>query len=279
MLTLTKLILKAVKHNGFVSALIYGEMGVGKTSYALHVGSEVYGWNKVLNYLYFKPQEAIKAMRKALERGERIPLIIMDDVGYWLGKLTWWEPQKVAFMDFYNLIRSVCASVLFTCPTDEIPKTIKKKIFFRVAIKPLPRREAEEIYASLSEEKIREMVREGINPKLWNVARGYKLKTLPSFMQFVEAKFQDIYPLHYPIWVLEKYELKRREAVKEALEKVEKAFRKASRPGKQQLISYARKLLMEGYSRKQIVEKLMEAGVSKVTAYRYLKKAVSQSFS
>ena len=40
---LTKLIRYAHEKDGFISALIFGNQGISKTSYALHVAKEVYG--------------------------------------------------------------------------------------------------------------------------------------------------------------------------------------------------------------------------------------------
>ena len=89
---LSSLIRKAMERDGVIVAYIYGDFGAGKTSYALHVAAEVLGsWNKVLDYLFFAPEDAMKAIRKAIDTGKRLPIIIMDDAGLWLDKLTWWE--------------------------------------------------------------------------------------------------------------------------------------------------------------------------------------------
>jgi len=131
-LELAGLIKKAIKGEAVVTAYVFGEFGFGKTSYALWTAYEVLGdWGKVLKHLFFEPEEAIEVMGKAIESGERLPIIIMDDAGLWLDKLTWWEEDKVAFMEFFNLIRSVAAGVIFTTPSEELPKQIIRKCFFK----------------------------------------------------------------------------------------------------------------------------------------------------
>ena len=221
-LTLSALIKRAYRTNGYVSAGVIGEMGIGKTSYALHVASEIYGWDKALQYLFFKPQDAVRVMRKALDSGKRIPLLIMDDAGFWLSKLTWWEEHKVVFMDFYNLIRTVCASIIFTCPGDELPKVMRKKMYFRITISPLHKNRVIQLLEKIPKRELEVLRSEGRDIRYWNIAKGYKLQTLPSYMQYVRSLFEDIYPLHYPKHIYLKYEEMRRVFVREALEKAVK---------------------------------------------------------
>jgi len=282
-LTLSKLIKRAYERNGYVSAIVFGEMGIGKTSYALHVAAQVYGsWDKALDCLFFKPQDAIRVMRKALDSGKRIPVLIMDDAGFWLGKLTWWERQKVMFMDFYNLIRTVCAGIIFTSPTDELPKIMRKKMYFRVGIQPLPRDKVDQLLKRIPGDVLRKLEEEGRDIRYWNIAKGYKLQTLPSFMQFVRATFEDIYPLHYPRHIYERYEEIRRQVVREALDKVEEAFAEKEfeehlrknlskmRIKREELKKIAKDMKSEGISRRVIVKFLKAAGIPERTAYKWL---------
>jgi len=279
-LTLSALIKRAYRTNGYVSAGVIGEMGIGKTSYALHVASEIYGWDKVLQYLFFKPQDAIQVMRKALDSGKRIPLLIMDDAGFWLGKLTWWEEHKVVFMDFYNLIRTVCASIIFTCPGDELPKVMRKKMYFRITISPLHKNRVLQLLEKIPKRELEVLRSEGRDIRYWNIAKGYKLQTLPSYMQYVRSLFEDIYPLHYPKHIYLKYEEMRRVFVKEALEKVEERFalrdlrdkvkRIAGKVNRKELKKIAIEMQAEGFSRRTIVKFLKAAGIPERTAYKWL---------
>jgi len=273
-LHLSSLIRKAWKTDAVITAYVYGEFGHGKTAYALWTAYEVLGdWGKVLNHLFFDPSEAIRVMDKAIESGERLKVIIMDDAGLWLDRLTWWEEDKVAFMEFFNLIRSVAAGVIFTTPSEELPKQLLKKCFFRVSVRPTTREEVvklagEEAYNSLVEaaESL------GIKPYI-NLAVGYRLKTLPSFMEFVRKDYYDIYLLHYPVY--EEYTKKRQAALKQYFSKWREKVESMKMKNRDTLIQLAKDMLHKGRDKNEIVKELIKAGIPRSTAYRWLKRLES----
>lgn len=267
---LADLIKKAYKYNGIITVYVYGEFGYGKTSYALWTAYEVYGsWKKALDNLYFKPREVIEAIGRALEEDKRIPVIIMDDAGLWLDKLTWWERDKVRFMELFNLIRSLAAGVIFTTPSEELPKQILNKCFFRVKVELAnPRVEPREII-----EQVRELAKSYNLYPLVSKATGYRLKTLPSFFRLVKKTYYDYFPTHYPIY--NEYTEKRREALryyyarlKEALEETEETKEKISFDP----MSFIKEQIEKGTPRPQIVKELMKRGIPRSTAYYYVKK-------
>ena len=216
---LADLIKQAYSRNGVISAYVYGEFGYGKTSYALWTAYEVLGsWRKVLNYLFFDPGEAVKVMAKAIYTDKRLPIIIMDDAGLWLDKLTWWQEEKVAFMEFFNLIRSVTAGVIFTTPSEELPKQILKKCFFRIAVSPATERKIAELIREEDFRKVIALTEKYGLEKVFSIATGYKLKTLPSFFNLVRKEFYDVYPLQYPVF--REYKRKRRKALKQYLRRL-----------------------------------------------------------
>ena len=274
---LPKLIKKALSHDGVVTAYIYGDFGYGKTSYALWVAYEVYrDWGKVLEYTFFEPREAVKAMEKAIRENTRIPVIIMDDAGLWLDKLTWWESDKIAFMQFFNLVRSVAAGVLFTTPSEDLPKPIRSKCAFRVSVRPISTREAEAILSPpLLEAVYSKIEKFTINNSPLALATVYKRKTLPSFMEVTRKTYYEVYPLHYPIY--EEYQEIRRKTLKrvfnmwkkrlESIETRKTSYRAA-------LITLAVEALKNGAKRSHIVKTLEGAGIPRSTAYYVLKKAI-----
>jgi len=139
---LASLIKWAINNNGIVIAYVYGPMGYGKTSYALWTAYEVLGdWDKVLDHLFFDLDEALDFMYRHIMRGRRIPIMILDDAGFFLNRLTWWEKPKVEFMELFNLARSIAASIIFTSPTEEIPRQLLSKTNFRVSVRPLTEEE------------------------------------------------------------------------------------------------------------------------------------------
>jgi len=277
MTELSRLIRVAYRRNGIVSAYVYGDFGFGKTSYALWTAYEVLGsWDKVLNYLFFNPKEAINTIGEAIYKGVRLPIIIMDDAGLWLGKLTWWEEDKVAFMEFYNLIRSVSAGIIFTAPVDDLPKSIRKKAFFRIEVSPTTLSEVAKAYGSMRdlEEFLEHLRKLGLNCNAWSKAVGYKLKTLPTFFQYPKKKFIDFYPQHYPVFL--EYERKRREALKEAYEKWKNklTMKQKENNNRSMLREVAAKLAEKGATRREIVELLIKHGIPRSTAYRWVKTVV-----
>ncbi|MEM3948248.1 MAG: hypothetical protein QXM76_01470 [Zestosphaera sp.] len=133
MLILSKKILKAYKHDDFVSAFVIGPQGIGKTTYAMLVAHEVYSdWNKVLDHLFFDPKEALPYFQEALETGTRIPLVIFDDAGYHLSKYLWstsYEGQKLTLLynALINLARTMVAGIIYTSPDMDVLKELRKK--------------------------------------------------------------------------------------------------------------------------------------------------------
>jgi hypothetical protein len=271
---LADLIKKAYKYDGVVTAYIYGDFGQGKTSYALWVAYNVLGsWDKVLDHLFFDPEEAVKVMGEVIRKGDRLKLVIMDDAGLWLDRLTWWEEKKVTFMNFFNLIRSVAAGVLFTTPSQELPKQILNKCMFRVSVRYTSKEEVVKFVGEDGYREIEELIRKYSLKPVVNVAVGYKLRMLPSFTEFVSKEFYDFYPLHYPIH--EEYERKRRKALEKYFRKWEEevnARETAAKKLREDLYVKAREMLMSGVSDKEVLKYLRNLGIPQTTAFRWVKK-------
>ena len=232
MLVTTDMIKRLYEHNGFISIMGIGYMGVGKTSYALHVAKEVYGgWEHALDYLFFDVDPALDLIYKLAfdEDGKRIPLIIFDDAGLWLSRLEWWREDIKRFIELYNVIRSLFSAVIYTTPSKDLPGPILSKIQLRVTFKSISNGEAKQRLGldDMHWRDLKGLLKlRGQNPDLWNLARGYTLHQLPSFMSFVKKRFEDVYPLHYPKDIYMKYEEKRREAVKRAVIRLMSARKK-----------------------------------------------------
>lgn len=264
---LTELIRRAMKCNGVVVAYVYGNFGSGKTSYALWTAYEVLGsWDRVLAHLFFDPAEAALKMKKAIDTGRRLPVIIMDDAGLWLDRMTWWERDKVAFMQFFNLIRSVAAGLIFTTPTEELPKQILRKTMIRVKVTPLSDEEGArfgELYS-----RVKRAAEELGLASAVALATGYRVKTLPSFTQFVEKHFYDLFPLHYPIF--REYEAKRRKALKHYFERWSEAVK--LKPKLEDAVNLIREKLEAGAPKSEIVRELVRRGVKVRTAYNWVRR-------
>jgi len=269
-LILADLIEKAYRHDGVVIALIYGDMGCGKTSYALWTAYEVLGsWRKALDSLFFHPGDAMKAMERAIQKGRRLPIIILDDAGLWLERETWWEEHKIRFAELFNVIRSICAGVIFTSPSEELPKQIINKIQLRVKALPASEEDPQDLV-----ENVRGMAAKfGLKP-LVNKALGYRRVLLPSFFGFVRQEYRDYYPLQYPVY--KEYCAKRDRAVKYFFEKWKASLGEEGltrRERKAEGLEFVRQLLHEGKPRSEIIrEARRRFQVSAMTVYRWLKE-------
>ena len=268
MLEMSKKILKEYEREGFVSMIIYGAQSSGKTSYALHIGKEVYGsWEEALNHLFFSPLDALNLLDETLEKGERVKLIIMDDAGMWLSKYEWWDEGKIRFSEFYEIVRSVCTCILFTSTNLELLKSLIGKIWYRAKVQQ-----------NIPDNILKKVKIPSSQLKLYNLSKIYRLEELPSGKKIVKYYGFDIYPRYYPDWVKKEYEKIRFRAVKDRLERTRDAFeavenaRRLPTPKeywkevKAKIIEMAEK----GVPKTQIAREL---GITKVTVYNVLKKS------
>ncbi|MCX8186957.1 MAG: hypothetical protein N3G48_07645 [Sulfolobales archaeon] len=267
---LADLIREASKYNSIIISYIYGELGVGKTSYALWTAYDLLGnWEKVLDYLFFRPEEVLRSMVKVVSSGRKLPIVIMDDAGIWLDRMTWWESDKVEFMKFFNLVRTVTNAVLFTTPSEELPRQILNKCSIRINVRRTSYDEIKEKYGEDGFENIiKHAEANGVRP-LFSLATGYLVKTLPSFIHTVRKDFYDVFPTHYPPNVFERYERKRLKAVTSLLRSWE-----AEMNAKRTDLSWVKKMVESGAKRSDVVKMLINMGVSRATAYRWVKKVV-----
>lgn len=264
---LVQLIRHVHKREGFISALIFGSQGIGKTSYALHVAKEVYGdWSSALDCLFFDPSLAIDHLDKALNRGERIPLIIMDDAGLWLGKSQWWKKEKVEFAEFFDIIRTVCSPVIFTTPSDNLLSRLSHEIQLRIKISPI------------DSETYNRLKRSGrfIDVNRYRVAKIYHFSLSPLFQPIVRKSALDVFPLHYPDDVKREYDKKRLNAVKQKLLKVKRSLKSdlKIKVDKKDIDAKIVELLNQGYSKTEIARIL---GICRTTVYNRLKKMAKSS--
>ncbi len=262
---LSNLIERAYKREGFISALIFGPQGMGKTSYALHVAKEVYGsWHEALDHLFFNPNEAIDKLFSALEEEKRLKLIIMDDAGLWLGKGRWWQEDKLEFAEFFDIIRTVCSAVIFTTPADNLLSRISKEIMLRIKVCYIDSK----LYCQLRKQGY------NIDVENWRVAKIYRFSLSPLFQPIIKKKAYDVYPLYYPDEIKQLYDAKRREAVRQKLDKVRQSIISEDSiiVSKDNLDELIIQLLEQGYSKTEIAKKL---GISRATVYNRLKKILN----
>ncbi len=197
---LTQKILNAYRNNGFISAEIFGPQGVGKTTYALKVGRQVFkelgikdSWGFALNHLFFDVRGALELLVEAYYTDQRIPILIFDDAGIWLEKYSWQREELRQFARLYKLIRSLCTAVIFTTPSEaDIMKNIREKTWYKIKIS-------------------RSGSAHGYRKSKANIY-VFTVKVLQKrFKEVVEERAQDVFSVHLPDSVYEKYMIKRKE--------------------------------------------------------------------
>jgi len=133
LLILSRKILSAYKRMDFECAFIIGPQGYGKTTYAMLVLYELYrDWDQVLRWTVFDPREVLDPFREALRSGKRIKAVLFDDAGIHLSKYlihTGEEGFRLTMVinALFNMIRTICAGVVFTSPDMDILKELRKK--------------------------------------------------------------------------------------------------------------------------------------------------------
>ncbi|ARM76443.1 hypothetical protein B6F84_10705 [Acidianus manzaensis] len=144
LLWLAQKIVEAYKSMGFVSAVIFGPQGTGKTTYAFKVARDVEfalhnletkdeAWQYVK--YFFELPDALTFIEEITERDERIPYIIFDDASIWLSKYYWYKDYMKAFYSYYALIRSRVSAVIFTTPApDDLAYFLREKGWYQIKI-------------------------------------------------------------------------------------------------------------------------------------------------
>lgn len=230
---------QAYYNRGFTDGFIEssGRKGVGKTSLCLIIGKQVYGtYEQALDHLYFTPKLALESLRALMKDSKktgnpvkRVPYIIIDDATMSLNKSRWWLPGIQDFAEFYGIIRSCCASVIFSGPSLRLPESISCDIEFKIIVKHIASEKRIKEVAEGNFEKTSFWKRQaeqatayGIKKKyLWRQARIYSNFTIPSSpKRFISPNIMTtIFPLHYPDNIFKEYEKRRNEKVFEMLDR------------------------------------------------------------
>jgi len=210
-LILTRRIKEAIKTNGYEQAFLIGPQGMGKTTYAMLVAKEIYGsWDKALDHLFFDPTDAFRRMTIALDTMERLKLVIFDDAGFYFSKYMFMIEggAKLASVInwIFNVIRTVCAGVIFTSVSEDILKELRKKSW----VIGEPRTPAGERKNS---------------PRRVMHLYVKRLRPYPPYRQTVKIGM-DYYRLDvWPEDIRFEYELRRREAMRPYLRQLPKLMR------------------------------------------------------
>ena len=109
---------KAVEEYGFLSIMIIGPVGSGKSNLALQLAYYAYrDWNVALSRLVMSRREFLELLNK----GKRIPLIIGDDIGAWLPRTLYFTDRKAweYMRKIWEMVRTNVNVFIATAPTRE----------------------------------------------------------------------------------------------------------------------------------------------------------------
>lgn len=144
LLWLAQKIVDAYRNMGFVSAVIFGPQGTGKTTYAFKVARDVEyeirglrtkdeAWQYVR--YFFELPDALDFIQQLTEKDQRIPYIIFDDASIWLSKYYWYKDYMKAFYSYYALIRTRVSAVIFTTPApDDLAYFLREKGWYQIKV-------------------------------------------------------------------------------------------------------------------------------------------------
>jgi len=140
-LALARMIVRAYLNDDFILIIIYGNLRMGKSAYALKVLGQVYDYLKgrplsidlIDKYLGWDPLEVLDDWSSIKKR---LPLYVWDDAGYWLYSLDWYDPLLIAISKYFNVIGTDMNSLILTTPdpTWILPKVLNMPGTIRVKV-------------------------------------------------------------------------------------------------------------------------------------------------
>jgi len=220
-LWLTEQILKEYKRDGFVSALVFGKQGNGKTTYAMVTAKEVYEklgyenpWGTALDRLYFELPESLPLLKEAFHERKKIPVIVFDDASIWFSKYYWYTDVQKAFFKIYALIRTLTTCVIFTTPSpNDLSFFLREKSWKKIKITK----------NGVETKGPKKGVRRA---RAWLYKSDFKRNTNGDFTTAVEKEAVDDFYLEIPDEIFNKYMEKRYKAIERLLGEIEEVLQK-----------------------------------------------------
>jgi hypothetical protein len=220
-LWLTQQILKEYKRDGFISALVFGKQGNGKTTYALITAKEVYEklgyekpWQVALDRLYFELPESLPLLKQAFYERSKIPVIIFDDASIWFSKYYWYTDVQKAFFKIYALIRTLVTAVIFTTPSpNDISFFLREKSWKKIKITK----------NGVETKGVKKGVRRA---RAWLYKSDFKRDSNGDFKTAVEKEAVDDFYLEIPDEIFNKYMEKRYKAIERLFTEIEEILQK-----------------------------------------------------
>ncbi|ACZ35793.1 DnaA-like protein [Betafusellovirus yellowstonense] len=215
-LWLSKKIVSAYHNIGFVSAVVFGKQGSGKTTYALKVARDVFwklnnlenkddAWDYVRNAYFFELPNALDKIQDAIDNDYRIPLIIFDDAGIWMSKYVWYEDYMKVFYKIYALIRTRVSAVIFTTPSPEdIAFYLREKGWYQIRVTMVNRNK--------------------MIARATLYAKDFGRNTSGEIVTQVKTKALDFFKVQIPDNIYKEYMQRRKETERKLLEELRKTL-------------------------------------------------------
>lgn len=206
--------------SGFIGAIIEGERGYGKSSYALKVMAQVYqnleglddeaSWNRAIDNMVFSMDDLVRYINSNIASDTVSPVWCLDDATVHFSSYKFFTNlyEVILVHGMFDTIRTACTGLLLTCP---------KRDLLLAALR------------NYDDFKIEIVMNDG-----WErIARGYKIKTTPVGQRRIYKNFEDDYSCYLPNWVYDKYMVKRKFYLKQTNDELQKIL--SSKEGKKKI--------------------------------------------
>jgi len=128
----------SVLEGAFADPNAFFTLGIGKSVYCLKTLLYVHNknWNIAKQYIVFLPQDFLRRFEDAIDKRYRIPLLIWDDAGFWIGRQRWQNKFVRAVREFMNVIRTHMVHLMINAPRlTEIARGIREQLNYASAIR------------------------------------------------------------------------------------------------------------------------------------------------
>jgi len=118
--------------SGFIGAIIEGERGYGKSSYALKVMAQVYktieelsdddAWDKAIDCMIFSMQELSSHIKYNIDNDIVTPAWCLDDATVHFSSYKFFTNlyEVILIHGMFDTIRTACTGLLLTCPKRDL---------------------------------------------------------------------------------------------------------------------------------------------------------------
>lgn len=217
-------ILHARKHNGLFSAIVLGERGIGKSSYAIQTLFHVFrylgfdietSWQMALDRTLYTIPEIINFLEKSSKEKYK-DAFVFDDAGVYAGGVRWQTHYRemVLLESLCDTMRNSVYGVLLTVPDI---RTLSRRLrsYDDFVIK---------IYLPTKQDRTR--LKLPFNDINTRIARTYKKAMSPKGQSSIYRRHNDSFDIMLPDWVYHEYQKKRKKYGQEDLRQLKQLIEK-----------------------------------------------------